>query len=69
MAKLAVTTTIIPNKVCILFKEDRITLRGPNEQSNALAAIFQEIRIKKGGRAPVEFRSRHCRIRIEKSLR
>jgi len=49
-AALERSAEIVPNKVCILFKEDRITFKGLNEQSNALAAALQEIGIKKGDR-------------------
>jgi len=40
-AALERSAEIVPNKVCILFKEDRITFKGLNEQSNALSAALQ----------------------------
>jgi acyl-CoA synthetase (AMP-forming)/AMP-acid ligase II len=44
---------IVPNKVCISFKGERVTYQTLNEQSNALAATLQEIGILKGDRVAV----------------
>jgi acyl-CoA synthetase (AMP-forming)/AMP-acid ligase II len=44
---------IVPNKVCISFKEDRITYRELNAQTNAIAASLQEMGISKGDRVAI----------------
>ena len=44
---------IVPNKVCISFKGERVTYQTLNEQSNALAATLQEIGILKGDRVAI----------------
>ncbi|MCX5807536.1 MAG: class I adenylate-forming enzyme family protein [Proteobacteria bacterium] len=44
---------IVPNKVCVFFKDDSLTYKGLNEQSNALAGALQEMKIKKGDRVAV----------------
>ncbi|MDP2268487.1 MAG: class I adenylate-forming enzyme family protein, partial [Deltaproteobacteria bacterium] len=50
---LARSVKIAPDKVCIVFKERRITYKELDEQSNALAASMQEIGIGKGDRVSI----------------
>jgi fatty-acyl-CoA synthase len=44
---------IVPNKVCVSFKDDRITYEKLNQQSNAIAAVLQETGIRKGDRVAI----------------
>jgi fatty-acyl-CoA synthase len=47
------SANMVPDKVCISFKEDRVTYRQLNEQSQILAAGLQEIGIRKGDRVSI----------------
>ena len=44
------SANIVPGKVCVSFKQDRITYERLDEQSTAVAASLQEIGIRKGER-------------------
>jgi long-chain acyl-CoA synthetase len=44
---------ILPNKVCISFKDDHITYEKLNEASNAIAAGLQKTGIGKGDRVAI----------------
>jgi acyl-CoA synthetase (AMP-forming)/AMP-acid ligase II len=44
------SSEIVPNKVCVFFKDDSLTYKGLNEQSNALAAALQKMGIRNGDR-------------------
>jgi acyl-coenzyme A synthetase/AMP-(fatty) acid ligase len=44
------SAAMVPDKVCIFFKEERITYRQLNERSTALAAGLQDMGIRKGDR-------------------
>ncbi len=44
------SANIVPGKVCVSFKQDRITYKRLDEQSTAVAASLQEIGIRKGER-------------------
>ena len=44
---------MVPDKVCISFKEERVTYRQLNEQSQFLAAGLEEIGIRKGDRVSI----------------
>lgn len=47
------SANIAPEKICISFKQDRVTYKSLDEQSTALAASLQEIGIKKGERVAI----------------
>jgi len=47
------SASIVPEKVCISFKQRRVTYRQLNEQSNALATSLQEIGVSKGDRVAI----------------
>ena len=47
------SANIVPEKVCISFKQDRITYKRLDEQSTALAASLQQIGIRKGERVAI----------------
>lgn len=47
------SASIAPDKICIFFKQDRITYESLDQQSTALAAGLQEIGIKKGERVAI----------------
>ena len=44
------SANIVPGKVCVSFKQDRITYERLDEQSTAVAASLQEVGIRKGER-------------------
>ncbi|MDP2640565.1 MAG: AMP-binding protein, partial [Betaproteobacteria bacterium] len=44
------SANIVPGKVCVSFKQDRITYERLDEQSTTVAASLQEIGIRKGER-------------------
>jgi acyl-CoA synthetase (AMP-forming)/AMP-acid ligase II len=44
---------IVPNKVCVFFKDQGMTYKGLNQQSNALAASLQKMGIEKGDRVAI----------------
>jgi fatty-acyl-CoA synthase len=47
------SANIVPDKVCISYKEDRLTYRELNAQSQFLAAGLQDIGIRKGDRVSI----------------
>ena len=47
------SANLVPDKVCISFKQDRITYKSLDQQSTALAASLQEIGIRKGERVAI----------------
>jgi fatty-acyl-CoA synthase len=44
---------IVPNKVCVFFKDQGMTYKGLNQQSNALATSLQKMGIEKGDRVAI----------------
>jgi acyl-CoA synthetase (AMP-forming)/AMP-acid ligase II len=52
-AALERSAQIVPNKVCVFFKDQGMTYKGLNQQSNALAANLQKIGIGKGDRVAI----------------
>jgi len=44
---------IVPHKVCVFFKDDRLTYNELNQQSNALAVSLQKMGIEKGDRVSI----------------
>ena len=47
------SASMVPEKVCVSFNQDRITYKSLDEQSTALAASLQEIGIRKGERVAI----------------
>ena len=52
-AALERSAQIVPNKVCVFFKDQGMTYKGLNQQSNALAASLQKMGIEKGDRVAI----------------
>jgi len=52
-AALERSAQIVPNKVCVFFKDQGMTYKGLNQQSDALAANLQKMGIEKGDRVAI----------------
>jgi fatty-acyl-CoA synthase len=52
-AALERSAQIVPNKVCVFFKDQGMTYKELNQQSNALAASLQKMGIEKGDRVAI----------------
>jgi len=52
-AALERSAQIVPNKVCVFFKDQGMTYKVLNQQSNALAASLQKMGIEKGDRVAI----------------